>query len=70
LNLVCFRHQAGDERNQRIMEKLNASGELYLTHTKLNGKFTLRLCIGQAQTQRKHVEKAWKLIVEAAQQAA
>jgi len=70
LNLVCFRHKAGNERNQRIMERLNASGELYLTHTKLNGKFTLRLCVGQAQTQRKHVEKAWKLIVEAAQQAA
>jgi aromatic-L-amino-acid decarboxylase len=67
LNLVCFRHKAGDERNQRIMEKLNASGELYLTHTKLNGKFTLRLCVGQSQTQRRHVERAWQLIREAAE---
>jgi aromatic-L-amino-acid decarboxylase len=64
LNLVCFRHKGGDERNQRMMEKLNASGEIYLTHTKLNGKFTLRLCVGQSQTQRRHVENAWKLIKE------
>jgi aromatic-L-amino-acid decarboxylase len=62
LNLVCFRHRGGDAVNQRMMEKLNPSGALYLTHTKLNGKFTLRLCVGQSQTQRKHVEKAWKLI--------
>jgi aromatic-L-amino-acid decarboxylase len=66
LNLVCFRHKGGDDRNQRMMETLNASGELYLTHTKLNGKFTLRLCIGQSQTQRRHVEKAWKSIKESA----
>jgi aromatic-L-amino-acid decarboxylase len=66
LNLVCFRHKGGDDRNQRMMETLNASGELYLTHTKLNGKFTLRLCVGQSQTQRRHVEKAWKSIKEGA----
>src|SRR6185369_2004897 len=60
LNLICFRHKGGDAVNQRMMEKLNAGGELYLTHTKLNGKFTLRLCVGQSQTQRQHVEKAWK----------
>ena len=67
LNLVCFRHKGGDERNQRMMEKLNASGALYLTHTKLNGKFTLRVCVGQSQTQRRHVEHAWKLIQESAE---
>jgi len=68
LNLVCFRHKAGDERNQRMMEKLNASGELYLTHTKLKGKFTLRLCVGQSQTQRRHVQRAWQLIQASAKE--
>jgi aromatic-L-amino-acid decarboxylase len=66
LNLVCFRHKAGEAFNQKLMERLNGSGHLYLTHTKLNGKFTLRLCVGQAHTQRRHVEQAWKLIRETA----
>lgn len=66
LNLVCFRHKGGDAVNESLLQRLNASGELYLTHTKLDGKFTLRLCVGQTRTQRPHVEKAWKLIREAA----
>ncbi len=47
LNLVCFRHKGGDGANQTIMDRLNRSGDLFLTHTKLNGKLTLRLCVGQ-----------------------
>ena len=64
LNLVCFRHKAGDEANQTIMDRLNRSGDLFLTHTKLNGKMTLRLCVGQTHTQARHVEQAWKRICE------
>ncbi len=64
LNLVCFRHKGGDEANQTIMDRLNRSGDLFLTHTKLNGKFTLRFCVGQANTQARHVEKAWTRIRE------
>jgi aromatic-L-amino-acid decarboxylase len=64
LNLVCFRHKAGDAANQAIMERLNRSGDLFLTHTKLNGKVTLRLCVGQTHTQAKHVEHAWQKICE------
>ena len=66
LNLVCFRHRAGDEANQTIMDRLNRSGDLFLTHTKLNGKLTLRLCVGQTQTEMRHVEKAWRRIQEEA----
>jgi len=66
LNLVCFRLKAGDEANQTIMDRLNRSGDLFLTHTKLNGKLTLRLCVGQTHTQARHVEKAWKRIREEA----
>lgn len=66
LNLVCFRHRGGDEFNQQLMETLNSSGALYLTHTKLGGKFTLRMSIGQTHTEARHVEQAWKAIVATA----
>jgi aromatic-L-amino-acid/L-tryptophan decarboxylase len=48
------------------MERLNNSGDLYLTHTKLDGKITLRFCVGQTNTQARHVERAWERIQEAA----
>ena len=66
LNLVCFRLRAGDEVNQRLIEALNRSGDLLLTHTRLNGRFTLRLCVGQTNTTARHVEQAWKRIREEA----
>ena len=59
LNLVCFRHKLGDDFNRRLMDRLNSSGFLYLTHTVLDGKFTLRLCVGQTQTEERHVRQAW-----------
>ncbi|HLW85186.1 MAG TPA: pyridoxal-dependent decarboxylase [Candidatus Sulfotelmatobacter sp.] len=67
LNLVCFRHKGGDEANQGLMERLNRSGDLYLTHTKLSGRTTLRMCIGQTNTEARHVERAWKRIQEEAE---
>jgi len=66
LNLVCFRHRGGDAINQQIMDRLNRSGRLYLSHTRLADKLTLRMSIGQTNTQRQHVEQAWRLIREAA----
>ena len=62
VNLVCFRHPGGDDVNQAIMNKLNASGEIYLSHTALDGKLTLRLAIGQTHTAERHVRRAWDLI--------
>ena len=44
-NLVCFRHTGGDAVTQAIMERVNGSGEAFVTHTKLGGRFTLRLCV-------------------------
>ena len=44
---------------------LNATGEMYLTHTKLDGRFTLRMSIGQSHTQEHHVRAAWVRIVKA-----
>jgi aromatic-L-amino-acid decarboxylase len=66
LNLVCFRLRKSDSANQQLMEKLNKSGDLFLTHTKLGDKFTLRFCVGQTNTQAHHVEKAWQRIQEEA----
>ncbi len=48
------------------MDRLNAGGGVYLTHTRMNEKLTLRLSVGQTNTERRHVEKAWALICEAA----
>lgn len=62
LNLVCFRHRAGDDFNQRLLERLNAGGALYLTHTKLAGRYTLRFCVGQTHTEAPHVAQAWQRI--------
>jgi len=66
LNLVCFRHCGGDESNQRLMDRLNQSGGLYLTHTRLNDRLTLRFCVGQTNTTQRHVERAWERIQEEA----
>ena len=66
LNLVCFRHRGGDAANQALLDELNGSGALYLTHTKLDGKLTLRMSIGQTHTERRHVEAAWDRIRRAA----
>jgi aromatic-L-amino-acid decarboxylase len=66
LNLVCFRHTAGDDFNRRLLEALNASGRLYLTHTVLDGRYTLRMSIGQTHTEARHIEAAWQRIVETA----
>jgi aromatic-L-amino-acid decarboxylase len=66
LNLVCFRHVGGDEFNRRLLERLNQSGDLYLTHTVLGGRYTLRLCVGQTYTEARHVERAWQQIQDVA----
>ena len=68
LNLVCFRHKDGDDVNQKLMDRLNRSGDLYLTHTRLDNRLTLRFCVGQTNTMARHVERAWKRILEEAKQ--
>jgi aromatic-L-amino-acid decarboxylase len=66
LNLVCFRYRGSDDENQRLMDRLNQSGDLYLTHTRLGDQFVLRFCVGQTNTEAKHVERAWRRIQEEA----
>ncbi|MFV1967207.1 MAG: aspartate aminotransferase family protein [Pirellulaceae bacterium] len=66
LNLICFRHRGGDDVNQRIMNELNQSGKLYLTHTRLHHRLTIRMSIGQSDTRFEHVKRAWDLIRQTA----
>ena len=66
VGLVCFRHRAGDAFNQVLMDRLNRSGALYLTHTRLDGRLVLRLAVGAPATRRVHIEAAWARIVETA----
>jgi aromatic-L-amino-acid decarboxylase len=66
LNLVCFRLRGDDASNQQLMENLNRSGHLFITHTKLDGKLTLRFCVGQTNTSDRHVRQAWKRIQQEA----
>jgi glutamate/tyrosine decarboxylase-like PLP-dependent enzyme len=72
-SLVCFRHAPPDtseperERlNAGILERVNASGEAYLSHTKLGGRYVLRLAIGNIRTEERHVARAWALLRDAA----
>jgi aromatic-L-amino-acid decarboxylase len=62
LALVTFRLRAGDDATRALMEQANASGELYLTHTAVNGHVALRMAIGSLLTRREHVEAAWQAL--------
>lgn len=67
--LCCFRACPNnvedlDALNEKIMNEINASGEAYLSHTKLNGKFTLRLSVGSIRVEERHLRKVWDLLNE------
>ncbi len=71
VNTVCFRfrpcdrelsEEELDELNGRILNEINEEGSIYMTHTRLGGRFTLRVSIGQTYTRGHHVEKAWRII--------
>jgi aromatic-L-amino-acid decarboxylase len=59
LGLVCLRHVGGDDANQAILDAVNASGEQYLTHTRLDDRLVLRVSIGQTHTEERHVRALW-----------
>jgi aromatic-L-amino-acid/L-tryptophan decarboxylase len=74
-SLVCFRYDPGgpemsaektDALNAAILERVNASGTVYLSHTKLEGRYTIRLAIGNLRTEQRHVAAAWRLLQDAA----
>ncbi len=71
---VCFRWNPGsgmdeanlDERNAAIMDGVNRTGEIFLSHTRLDGRFVIRLSVGNLRTEPRHVERAWELLRGAA----
>jgi aromatic-L-amino-acid decarboxylase len=72
---VCFRFRSAegaddeaalDRRNAAIMDRVNRTGEVFLSHTRLNGRFTIRLSVGNLRTEARHVERAWELLRAAA----
>jgi aromatic-L-amino-acid decarboxylase len=69
LSVVCFRArfpgaspEEADRRNSEIMDAVNASGEAYLSHTKLKGRTVLRLAVGNLRTEERHVRRAFELL--------
>jgi aromatic-L-amino-acid decarboxylase len=73
LGLVCFRYRPEglsgpevDDLNRRLLERVNASRRIFLTHTRLGGAFAIRLVVGQRTTERGHVAEAWRLVRDAA----
>ena len=68
LSVVCFRYKGTDDENRRLLETVNASGEFFLSHTVLDGKYTLHLAIGNMGTTSDHVMRAWDMVRRAAPQ--
>jgi aromatic-L-amino-acid/L-tryptophan decarboxylase len=64
-SLVCFRRDGSDDENERIVERVNRSGELFLSHTRLNGRYVLRLAIGNERTREDDVQRAWEALRQA-----
>jgi aromatic-L-amino-acid/L-tryptophan decarboxylase len=62
-SVVCFRLVADDDRNQRLLERVNASGEMFISHCVLGGRYVLRLAIGQMNTTEDDVRRAWDVLV-------
>jgi aromatic-L-amino-acid/L-tryptophan decarboxylase len=61
-SLVCFRRVASDEENEALLERVNATGEVFLSHTRLDGRYVLRLAIGNARTTEADVRRAWDVL--------
>jgi aromatic-L-amino-acid/L-tryptophan decarboxylase len=65
-SLVCFRHEGSDEHNEEIVERINRSGELFLSHTRVADRYVLRLAIGNERTTEEDVRRAWSALRAAA----
>ncbi|MFN8186425.1 MAG: aminotransferase class V-fold PLP-dependent enzyme [Gaiellales bacterium] len=61
-SLVCFRLLASDEQNEALLDRVNRSGEVFLSHTKLGGRYVLRLAVGSARTAEEDVKLAWDVL--------
>jgi aromatic-L-amino-acid decarboxylase len=66
-SVVNFRYKGSDEQNRRILDRVNAAGEVFLSNTVLHDKFNLHLAVGNFQTSERHVARAWELVSQAAE---
>ncbi len=69
-SLVCFRLQGSDEANEALLERVNAGGAVFLSHTRLGGRYVLRLAVGNARTTEEDVRLAWDVLRREARQLA
>ena len=58
-SVVCFRRDGSDEENEALLERVNAGGEIFISHTVLNGRYVLRLAVGHESTTEDDVRRAW-----------
>jgi aromatic-L-amino-acid/L-tryptophan decarboxylase len=65
-SVVCFRLEGEDDRNRALLERVNASGEIFISHCVLNGRYVLRLAVGQMSTTEDDVRRAWEVLVREA----
>ncbi|TYC21745.1 aspartate aminotransferase family protein [Micromonospora sp. MP36] len=65
-SLVCFRLRAGDEASAELLRRVNGTGRVHLTHTRIEGRYALRLAVGSPLTAERHVDEAWELLSAAA----
>ncbi len=65
-SIVWFRRDGSDDANEALLARANATGELFISHTKLNGRYVLRLAIGNAGTTEGDVRRAWEVLRECA----
>jgi aromatic-L-amino-acid decarboxylase len=61
-SVVCFRLEGSDERNQELLARVNASGDIFVSHAVLNGRYVLRLAVGQMRTTEEDVRVAWEVL--------
>jgi len=61
-SVVCFRREGSDEENEALLERVNATGEVFLSGTRLNGRFVLRLAAGNARQTEDDVRVAWEVL--------
>jgi aromatic-L-amino-acid decarboxylase len=59
---ACFRWRGSDDDNAAIMDAVNRTGEVFLSHTRLDGRFVIRLSVGNLRTEPRHVARAWELL--------
>src|SRR5437763_13355904 len=65
-SVVCFRLRSSDERNRALLERVNATGSVFISHAVLAGRYVLRLAVGQQHTVQDDVRRAWTVLQEAA----